>query len=149
MLHAAVLIIAAAMLIFFSGSRAFACTGFAAGKKASSDGSLIIGRTEDISAFHPKRFAINEAQHGEGMRRLTDPVNGFSTRESSRQSRGCRSRHGPCSGSKITRDRPHAPGIRRRSTYSTGSCCTDTFGTSRRSGVQRRAGIPSQLAAAI
>jgi len=78
MLHAAVLIIAAALLIFFSGSRAFACTGFAAGKKASSDGSLIIGRTEDISAFHPKRFAINEAQHGEGMRRLTDPVNGFS-----------------------------------------------------------------------
>lgn len=55
-----------------------ACTGFAAGKQATADGSLLLGRTEDIGSAYNKVFNVNPATQGEGTVTLTDPYNGFS-----------------------------------------------------------------------
>ena len=57
---------------------ALACTGFVAGKNATADGSLIMGRTEDIGSAYNKNFIVNPATIGEGVYTLTDPYNGYS-----------------------------------------------------------------------
>lgn len=64
-------------LLFGLCSRAYACTGFVAGKKATADGSLISGRNEDISAAYNKVINVNPATKGEGTVWVEDPVNGY------------------------------------------------------------------------
>lgn len=56
---------------------ALACTGFVAGKGATADGSLIMGRTEDIGSAYNKNILVNPASAAEGEMTLTDPYNGF------------------------------------------------------------------------
>lgn len=58
-------------------SNAYACTGIVVGKNASADGSLIMGRTEDIGAAYNKTFKVNPATTGEGTTTVEDPYNGF------------------------------------------------------------------------
>ncbi len=78
MMHLLIFILAVLALTLLDRRRALACTGFAAGKGATADGSLVIGRTEDIAAFHPKHFTVNPACDSDGTYTLTDPINGFS-----------------------------------------------------------------------
>lgn len=66
-----------ALLLVCSTCAALACTGFAAGKGVTTDGSLIFGRTEDIGSAYNKNFKVNPAVDGEGAITLTDPYNGF------------------------------------------------------------------------
>lgn len=70
-------VLLALLLVMTSVSQALACTGFAAGKKVTEDGSLIFGRTEDIGGAYNKVFNVNPATTGEGTVTLTDPYNGY------------------------------------------------------------------------
>lgn len=71
------LVLALCMLLSMATS-AMACTGFVAGKGATADGSIIMGRTEDIGSAYNKVFNVNPACDEEGTYTLTDPYNGFS-----------------------------------------------------------------------
>ena len=64
------------MLILWA-SVSSACTSIIVGKEASDDGSLLVGRNEDISRAYNKNFFVNPATKGEGTVTLTDPINGF------------------------------------------------------------------------
>lgn len=52
-----------------------ACTSILVGKKASLDGSIMIGRNEDAKAAWPKHFVIH--QHGELTNKFVSKDNGF------------------------------------------------------------------------
>ena len=65
------------MLILWT-SVSSACTSIIVGKEASDDGSLLVGRNEDISRAYNKNFFVNPATQGEGTVTLTDPINRFS-----------------------------------------------------------------------
>ena len=53
-----------------------ACTSYYAGKDVTTDGSILFGRTEDISAAHNKIFLVHEAEtHEEGE--MYQDVTGF------------------------------------------------------------------------
>lgn len=67
----------ALVLVMTGAVHAFACTGFVVGKQVCADGSLILGRTEDIGSAYNKVFNVNPATTGEGTVTLTDPYNGF------------------------------------------------------------------------
>ena len=56
---------------------ASACTSIIVGREASADGSLLVGRNEDIYTAYNKNFFVNPATEGEGTVTLTDPINGF------------------------------------------------------------------------
>ena len=64
------------MLILWA-SVSSACTSIIVEKEASDDGSLLVGRNEDISRAYNKNFFVNPATQGEGTITLTDPINGF------------------------------------------------------------------------
>ncbi len=87
MMHILLFVLALLAAMLLDRRRALACTGFAAGKRATKDGTFIIGRTEDISAFHPKHFTVNPACPSEGSYTLTDPINGFSIELPAKQCR--------------------------------------------------------------
>lgn len=53
-----------------------ACTSYYAGKDVTTDGSILFGRTEDISSAHSKIFLVHEAEtHEEGE--MYEDVTGF------------------------------------------------------------------------
>lgn len=54
--------IIACSLIFTISVQSFACTGFYVGKEVSSDGSVMIARTEDITSYNSKRFIVHPAR---------------------------------------------------------------------------------------
>ena len=56
---------------------ASACTSIIVGREVSADGSLLVGRNEDIYTAYNKNFFVNPATEGEGTVTLTDPINGF------------------------------------------------------------------------
>ncbi len=67
----------AALAISLLGySSAFACTGIVVGKNATDDGSIIIGRTEDISSAYNKNFIVVPAKTFNNGEKYKD-VNGF------------------------------------------------------------------------
>lgn len=66
----------AAFLLLNSVGSALACTGVYVGKDVSADGSIIIGRCEDIGAVYDKLQTYVPAADGEG--RTMDDINGFS-----------------------------------------------------------------------
>lgn len=58
------------------GLTTLACTSYYAGKDVTTDGSILFGRTEDISAAHNKIFVVHEAEdHKEGD--MYEDVTGF------------------------------------------------------------------------
>ena len=65
------------LALVFSMGAASACTSIIVGREASADGSLIVGRNEDIFSAYNKNFFVNPATEGEGTVTLTDPINGF------------------------------------------------------------------------
>ena len=66
----------AAFLLLNSFGSAFACTGLYVGKDVSADGSIIIGRCEDIGAVYDKLQTYVPASDEAG--RTMDDINGFS-----------------------------------------------------------------------
>ena len=57
----------AATLVLSLSTQALACTGFYVGKDVSEDGSVMLGRTEDITSYSSKRFIVHPASdHAEG-----------------------------------------------------------------------------------
>ena len=57
----------AASIILLSSTAASACTGFYVGKEVSSDGSVMIARTEDMVSSNSKRFIVHPAaDHEDG-----------------------------------------------------------------------------------
>lgn len=66
----------AAFLLLNSVGSALACTGVYVGKDVSADGSIIIGRCEDIGAVYDKLQTYVPAADGKG--RTMDDINGFS-----------------------------------------------------------------------
>lgn len=57
----------------------FACTGIIVGKKLTEDGSVIIGRTEDLELNHNKTFVVKnvEGRMLDNTVPFVDPSNGF------------------------------------------------------------------------
>lgn len=51
----------AATLVLSLSTQALACTGFYVGKDVSVDGSVMLGRTEDITSYSSKRFTVHPA----------------------------------------------------------------------------------------
>lgn len=70
-------LMAVCVLILGMTAQSLACTGIVAGKGATADGGIIMGRTEDIGAAYNKNFLVNPATEGEGVYTFTDPYNGF------------------------------------------------------------------------
>lgn len=65
----------AAAMILTTASGAFACTGLYVGKEASEDGTIIIARSEDISASYDKIEVVIPASDEPG--RVIEDLNGF------------------------------------------------------------------------
>ncbi len=51
-------ILLSSLMAFSTVSASYACTGFIAGKDATTDGSRIVARTEDLSGAHNKTFVV-------------------------------------------------------------------------------------------
>lgn len=59
-------------VILFSATVTSACTGFYVGKDVSTDGSVMIARTEDMTSYNSKRFIVHPAQDHEPGSVYTD-----------------------------------------------------------------------------
>lgn len=54
-------------IIILSSAVSYACTGIYVGKNVSSDGSVMIARTEDLTSYNSKRFIVHQAaEHSDG-----------------------------------------------------------------------------------
>lgn len=72
--------LAAAASIGALSVNTMACTGIVAGKGATADGSIIMGRTEDIGSAYSKNFVVVEAQDNKAGTYFED-LNGFKIEE--------------------------------------------------------------------